>query len=120
MSQELAFIATVLAHPGDDGPKLVWADWLEERGDPRGEWLRFATTEFAQTARAAALRTTVPDGNFYLRVDRLLRRPSGKRLLRLSAAAFLRWIPVRTGFVWDFLDENIKPTVAAAELHACG
>lgn len=120
MSQELAFTAAVLAHPGDDGPKLVWADWLEEHGDPRGEWLRFATIEFAQAVRAAALLTTEPDGGFYLRVDRLLRRPGGKRLLRLSAAAFLRWIPARDGFIWDLLDESVKPTVAAAELHACG
>jgi uncharacterized protein (TIGR02996 family) len=22
--------------PDDDGPRLAYADWLEERGDPRG------------------------------------------------------------------------------------
>jgi uncharacterized protein (TIGR02996 family) len=27
----------VLAHPDDDGPRRVYADWLSERGDPRGE-----------------------------------------------------------------------------------
>jgi len=30
-------IAEVLAHPDDDTPRLVLADWLTERGDPRGE-----------------------------------------------------------------------------------
>jgi uncharacterized protein (TIGR02996 family) len=34
------FIREVLARPGDEGPLLVFADWLEERGDVRGELLR--------------------------------------------------------------------------------
>lgn len=29
----------VLAAPRDDGPRLVYADWLTERGDPRGEFI---------------------------------------------------------------------------------
>jgi uncharacterized protein (TIGR02996 family) len=37
---EDAFIAAVLAEPGSDTPRLVYADWLEERGDPRAEFLR--------------------------------------------------------------------------------
>jgi uncharacterized protein (TIGR02996 family) len=37
---EDAFIAAVLAEPEDDTPRLVYADWLEERGDPRAEFLR--------------------------------------------------------------------------------
>ena len=31
------FLADILAHPDDDGPRLVFADWLMEQGDPRGE-----------------------------------------------------------------------------------
>jgi uncharacterized protein (TIGR02996 family) len=34
---EAALLAAVRAAPDDDGPKLVYADWLIERGDPRGE-----------------------------------------------------------------------------------
>src|SRR4029078_6739128 len=26
--------------PDDDAPRLVYADWLEERGDPRGTFVR--------------------------------------------------------------------------------
>jgi uncharacterized protein (TIGR02996 family) len=40
MTEEAAFVAAILAAPYDDAPRLVFADWLEERGDPRGEWLR--------------------------------------------------------------------------------
>jgi uncharacterized protein (TIGR02996 family) len=34
------FLRQILAHPEDDGPRLVWADRLDERGDPRGEFIR--------------------------------------------------------------------------------
>jgi uncharacterized protein (TIGR02996 family) len=34
------FIRAVLEHPEDDGPRLVFADWLDERGDPRGAFIR--------------------------------------------------------------------------------
>jgi uncharacterized protein (TIGR02996 family) len=40
MTEEAAFIAPILAAPYADAARLVFADWLEERGDPRGEWLR--------------------------------------------------------------------------------
>jgi len=35
MSQDL--LDEVLAHPDDDVPRRILADWLSERGDPRGE-----------------------------------------------------------------------------------
>ncbi len=34
---EAGFIADILAHPADDAPRLVYADWLTEHGDPWGE-----------------------------------------------------------------------------------
>ncbi len=34
-----AFLEDVKAHPEDDVPRLILADWLAERGDPRGEFL---------------------------------------------------------------------------------
>jgi uncharacterized protein (TIGR02996 family) len=40
MNEERAFLAAILERPDDDARKLVYADWLEERGDPRGEYLR--------------------------------------------------------------------------------
>ena len=32
-------LAAIRAAPGDDRPRLVYADWLQERGDPRGEFI---------------------------------------------------------------------------------
>lgn len=41
MSDEEAFISTIRDHPNDFTPRLVYADWLEERGDlDRGKYLR--------------------------------------------------------------------------------
>src|SRR6187401_142432 len=44
MTDEDAFIRTILADPGNAAPRLVYADWLEERNDSdsacRAEYLR--------------------------------------------------------------------------------
>lgn len=40
MSIDDDFIQTIIASPDDDAPRLVYADWLEEQGDPRGEFIR--------------------------------------------------------------------------------
>jgi uncharacterized protein (TIGR02996 family) len=34
------FLRAIADHPDDDGPRLVCADWLDEQGDPRGEFIR--------------------------------------------------------------------------------
>jgi uncharacterized protein (TIGR02996 family) len=43
MTEEDTLIRAVLAFRGDVCPRLIYADWLEERGDPRGEYLRLLT-----------------------------------------------------------------------------
>jgi uncharacterized protein (TIGR02996 family) len=37
---ERAFINAIRADPDDQAARLIYADWLEERDDPRGEYLR--------------------------------------------------------------------------------
>ncbi len=39
-SDDDAFIAEILASPNDDTPRLIYADWLEDQGDHRAEYLR--------------------------------------------------------------------------------
>ena len=39
-SEELAFFAAIADEPLNDAPRLVYADWLDERGDPLGEFIR--------------------------------------------------------------------------------
>jgi len=40
MDDRQAFLNEILANPDDDTPRLIFADWLEEQGDPRGEFIR--------------------------------------------------------------------------------
>jgi uncharacterized protein (TIGR02996 family) len=40
MSDEQAFLRSLLANPSDEPLRLVFADWLDEYGDPRGTFLR--------------------------------------------------------------------------------
>ncbi len=39
MSHE-AFLAEIIANPDDDTPRLIYADWLEDQGDHRAEFIR--------------------------------------------------------------------------------
>ncbi|WP_439627963.1 TIGR02996 domain-containing protein [Gemmata sp.] len=48
MTEDEALIRAVVDNPGDDTPRLVYADWLDDRDDPRGPYLR-AEHEWAAT-----------------------------------------------------------------------
>jgi uncharacterized protein (TIGR02996 family) len=37
---EAELFAAIAADPDSDGPRLVYADWLLDKGDPRGEWIQ--------------------------------------------------------------------------------
>jgi uncharacterized protein (TIGR02996 family) len=39
-TDEARFFQIIELHPDDDGNWLVYADWLEEQGDPRAEYVR--------------------------------------------------------------------------------
>ena len=47
-AEELALLRGIADHPSQDLPRLMYADWLEEQGDPRGPFFR----EFVQAFRA--------------------------------------------------------------------
>lgn len=40
MSQEEAFLKQLCSHPEDDDTRLIYADWLEDHDDIRGQYLR--------------------------------------------------------------------------------
>jgi uncharacterized protein (TIGR02996 family) len=51
MTDEDAFLAAIKASADDDAPRLIYSDWLDERGDPRGDFIRLHL----------ALRAAAPD-----------------------------------------------------------
>ena len=40
MTDAGTLLRAVLAQPEDEAVRLVYADWLEEQGDPRAEFIR--------------------------------------------------------------------------------
>ena len=51
MSDEAAFLKAIQDNPKDDTVRLVYADWLDEHGDPRAEFIRLRQELARITAR---------------------------------------------------------------------
>lgn len=65
--QEDAFLRSIIENPKDDTPRLVYADWLQERDDPHGEFIRCQVEAHRKTTPAAQKR------KFKQRADELLK-----------------------------------------------
>jgi uncharacterized protein (TIGR02996 family) len=76
MNEEEGFLQKLLDGPAEDATRLVYADWLEERGDVQS------------VARAEYLRLTV------LSEKDKTKRPVAKRLQELAAALDTDWLAV--------------------------
>jgi uncharacterized protein (TIGR02996 family) len=75
MTHDEAFLQDILAHPDDGMPRLIYADWLEDRGDARFEYLRLE-----QALAAAPLEG------------------------RLSSTVWGKWLDARCTFPLDWMD----------------
>jgi uncharacterized protein (TIGR02996 family) len=57
MTEKDAFLADILEHPDDDAPRLVYADWLDDHGEPdRAAFIRAQCAGDAEAARPFAAR----------------------------------------------------------------
>jgi len=115
MTEPDVFVRMVLEHPAEEGPRLVFADWLDERGDVRGPWLRFVS-RVHELARLASEPATLPD------TDEAHLAHRSASLARLDVAAMVRFTPAAPGqLFWDRLDDiRSRRAVAGAELLGCG
>jgi uncharacterized protein (TIGR02996 family) len=82
-----ALLAAILANPDDDTPRLVYADWLQERGDEE-------RAEFIRIQCAIAVREDEVAEN---RATELTDRNRGKWLAGLPQFAEVQW-DFRRGF----------------------
>jgi uncharacterized protein (TIGR02996 family) len=78
VTDDEAFLRAIVDAPGDDAPRLVYADWLDERNDPRGGYVR-AELDWARTRAAAGVRPlqTAATGLDPVWVARITRPPGG-------------------------------------------
>ncbi|MBP3960251.1 TIGR02996 domain-containing protein [Gemmata sp. G18] len=70
MTEDEAFIRAIVDNPGDDTPRLVYADWLDDRDDPRGPYLR-AEFEWANMKAGGPRSKSFTEK---LRIEKQLRR----------------------------------------------
>ena len=60
-SEHLEFIQAIQAEPDDDTPRWVYADWLEDQGDPLGEFIRVQCTLGDNARRRSLLLADVAE-----------------------------------------------------------
>ena len=94
MTQEEVFLQRITQNPDDDAPRLVYADWLEERGDAdRAEFIRL------QCALARAAPDTPASTRLQRRQQRLLREHEAAWRGGLPKLRGVRWGKFWRGFV---------------------
>src|SRR5207244_2686349 len=100
------FIQEILANPDDDTPRLIFADWLEERGDSRGEFIRVQCEIAALTKpklRQARMYSygNSPHGAPEKFVRHALKLPRYKALLAREMELLLAHCKTWTAFLGD-------------------
>ncbi|MFO0808491.1 MAG: TIGR02996 domain-containing protein [Gemmataceae bacterium] len=98
---EATFLQAIRAAPDDDLPRLVYADWLEERGDPRGEFIRLQCQDALNPTLGVATRIAELEAEFGLEW-------AGPLEERFSRYRF------RRGFVEPFIDPTTYLSIADA------
>ncbi|HYT88994.1 MAG TPA: TIGR02996 domain-containing protein [Gemmataceae bacterium] len=88
------FLAHILAHPDDDMPRLIFADWLEEQGDAaRAEFIR------VQVERAQLPQWDARQVRLRLRERELIEQHGSKGREELPKIWGITWDEFRRGFV---------------------
>lgn len=95
-------LAAILAAPDDDAPRLIYADWLDERGQP----------ERAAFIRLQVERARLP--KFDPRREVLARR--AERLFDRHGANWVRELPRIDGITWGEFDRGFPRGVIARTL----
>jgi uncharacterized protein (TIGR02996 family) len=114
MVQQEAFLQAILEHPEDDTPRLVYADWLEDHGDPtRAEFIRLQI-ELAHLAADAPERAALVER------EQALLREHGRRWAEPLRGLVDGWRFER-GFiegvqVWSFHGEIVENLARALAL----
>lgn len=134
MNQEAVFLLGLVENPADDLLRLVYSDWLEERGDPdsleKAEYLRLTVRSIGEKAGEMAARleqlAAGLDPDWLAPVSRLavencpVERVHARRTF-FSKLLFRKRCTRR----WETLDPTSDPTVrhcddCSQQVHYCG
>ena len=77
MTEDDAFIHTLHDHHDDEMPRLVYADWLDEQGDPRGAYLRAEVDYFRSSKDDDAKLKALQEGLDPIWINMVSRAPYG-------------------------------------------
>lgn len=96
--EEQRLLEGIVASPNDDDARLVYADWLLERGDPRGEFIRLDLEyERTPTAELLSRRRALLEANWSTYAGELARWTSKHgfsrglvTMVKMTVAAFER------------------------------
>ena len=116
-AEEKIFLKEIESNLDDDSARLVYADWLEERGDPRGEYLRLEYELISGDGTTDELSVTVE------RINRLNQSIAPDWLALVSRAAIegchANYLETRKCVGrWRKLQKTDQPTIRAC--HNCG
>lgn len=112
MNDRDALFAAILAHPDEDTPRLAFADWLEENGDPKYAAFIRKQIELAKVPEWDPLwvrawhrdRDSTTGRGYEQFVPKL---PDGLKLLPL--------VSFRRGFVWHVESTGVEPFLTRAD-----
>src|SRR4051794_12762928 len=103
MGEDRGFLPALRGKPEDKAPRLVYADWLEEHGDPRGEYLRLV----------CALDSLPPGGRDAEKLRERLHELQGVTDPQWAALVLAGRVPLR--YHWrTFALLNEKPVLSKA------
>src|SRR5438046_1084093 len=97
MPERDAFLRMICENPADDGPRLVFADWLEEQGDTdRSEFIRLQ----CERARLPPVKAANPHRRrLSERSDKLCKPHRDRWRAELPSLPGVKWGPFHRGFV---------------------
>lgn len=114
------FLDEIRRQPADDAPRLLLADWLDERGDPRGEFIRIQCTLTALPGDDLG-RKALTERNAELEADAKAQalkelRPAGIRDVRFQRGFIDRLLVEGTQFLdmWRPI-ARLAPTLRALQ-----
>jgi uncharacterized protein (TIGR02996 family) len=109
MTEDETFIRAIVDHRGDETSRLVYADWLDDRSDPRGAFLR-AEVEWARTGKKEKALRALAAKLDPVWVARVSRPPVGICADKIVMRA--KYPPAATADL-DAVEQQLKVTLPA-------